>query len=179
MKKPHMILPLALMLCLLLGCQDRESRAELEMYRTRAAAEAQNKQLVKLFVETINKGAFEALADILSPEYVVYNPSGSEKSSSREELIESYRGARDAFSEFNWRIEDLMAEQDKVICRMNASGNYKGGVQGIPVNEKAFEFSMISIMRIENGKIVEEWQEDDQLGLARQLGMELTPKKEK
>jgi len=31
-------------------------------------------------------------------------------------------------------------------------------------------------MRIENGKAVEEWQEDNQLGLARQLGMELKPK---
>ena len=29
-----------------------------------------------------------------------------------------------------------------------------------------------------DGKVVEEWQEDDQLGLARQLGMELKPKEE-
>ncbi len=30
-------------------------------------------------------------------------------------------------------------------------------------------------MRMENGRVAEEWQEDDQLGLVRQLGMELKP----
>jgi 2-polyprenyl-3-methyl-5-hydroxy-6-metoxy-1,4-benzoquinol methylase len=43
---------------------------------------------------------------------------------------------------------------------------------------KKFEFSMITIMRIQGGRIIEEWQEDDQLGFARQLGMELKPKED-
>ncbi len=73
----------------------------------------------------------------------------------------------------------MIAAKDKVICRIIARGTYKGGVSEIPETEKEFEFSMITIMRIENGRVVEEWQEDDQLGLARQLGMELKPKEEK
>jgi steroid delta-isomerase-like uncharacterized protein len=173
------ILPLALILCLIFGCRDQAAIAELEIFKARAEVEEQNKELVKLYIETINKGALEAFEEILSPDYVVYSPSGSVKPTSREELIENYRGALDAFSEFTWNIEDMIASQDKVICRISARGIYKGGVPGIPVEEKEFEFSMISIMRIENGKIVEEWQEDDQLGLARQLGMELKPKTEK
>jgi predicted ester cyclase len=114
--------------------------------------------------------------ELLSPEYAVYSPSGYPEPTSRELLIKSYQGAREAFSELTWSIEDLVAAQDKVISRIIAKGTYKGGVPGLPKDEIKFEFSMITIMRIDDGKIVEEWQEDDQLGLVRQLGMELKPK---
>ena len=179
MEKLLRILPLALILCLTFSCRDQEAVTELEMFRAGAEVEEQNRELVKHYIEVFNKGDFEAFKEILSPDYAVFNPSGSDKSSSREELIENYKGALDAFSEFTWSIEDMIAAGDKVICRVMARGEYIGGVPGLPATGKEIAFSMISIMRIENGKVVEEWQEDDQLGLARQLGMELKPKEEK
>jgi hypothetical protein len=39
-------------------------------------------------------------------------------------------------------------------------------------------FSVRIEAKLENGKIVEEWHEDDQLGFVLQLGMELKPKEE-
>ncbi len=72
----------------------------------------------------------------------------------------------------------MIAAKDKVICRIRVRGTYKGGAADLPATEKEFTFSLITIIRVENGKVVEEWQEDDQLGFARQLGMELKPKKE-
>ncbi|UCC40495.1 MAG: ester cyclase [Candidatus Aminicenantes bacterium] len=176
MKKLCMILPMALILCFMVGCQDKAAMAELEEFKAQAEVEEQNKALAKRYVETFNKGDFEAFKELLSPGYAVYNPSGTTKSTSREKLIESYKMAQDAFTEFTWSIEEMIAAGDKVVCRIIARGTYKGGVESIPVSEKELEFSLINIMRIENGKVVEEWQEDDQLGLARQLGMELKPK---
>ena len=41
MKKLFMILPLALILCFTVGCQDKEAMAELEEYRAQAALEEQ------------------------------------------------------------------------------------------------------------------------------------------
>ncbi len=179
MKKLCMILPLALILCFMVGCQDKEVIAELEGFRTQAAVEEQNIALVKHYIETFNKGNFEAFKELLSPDYAIYSPSGYPKPTSREKLIENYKGAAEVFSEFTWSIEDIIAAGDKVICRIIARGIYKGGVPDLPVTGKEFKFSMINIMRMENGKVVEEWQEDDQLGLVRQLGMELKPKEEK
>jgi steroid delta-isomerase-like uncharacterized protein len=175
-KKFHLILPVILVLCFLAGCQDTEALAELEEFKAQAKLEEQNKALVRLYIETFNGGDYEALMELLSPEYAVYSPSGYPEPTSRELLIKSYQGAREAFSELTWSIEDLVAAQDKVISRIIAKGTYKGGVPGLPKDEIKFEFSMITIMRIDDGKIVEEWQEDDQLGLVRQLGMELKPK---
>ncbi len=47
---------------------------------------------------------------------------------------------------------------------------------GIPATGNKYETSEISISRIENGKIVEQREELDKLGLYQQLGMELKPK---
>ena len=179
MKKNYMILPLALLLCFMVGCQNKEAMAELEEFRAQAEVEEQNKVLVKHYIEALNEGNFEAFKEYLSPDYAIYSPSGYPKPTSREKLIENYNEARDAFSKFIWSIEDIIAAGDKVICRIIVRGTSKGGVPGLPAIEKDFKFSLITIIRMENGKVVEEWQEDDQLGFVRQLGMELKPKEGK
>ena len=176
MKRLYLILPFFLVLGMNSGCRDGEARAVLETFKARAQLEEQNRSLVERYVETFNTGDYDALKEMLSPDYAVYSPSGYPEPTSREALIEGYKGAREAFSEFTWNIEDLVAAGDKVVCRIIATGTYKGGMPGLPEDEKPFRFSMITILRLEEGKIVEEWQEDDQLGLARQLGMELKPK---
>ena len=176
MNKLPLILSMALALCFTAGCQDRNTLAELEQYRAQAKLEEQNQALVKRYVEGFNRADFEAMKELLSPEYAGYSPSGHPEPASREALIESYQGALEAFSEFNWSIEDMAAAEDKVITRIIARGTYLGGIPNLPKEEKTFQFSMITIMRIVDGKVLEEWQEDDQLGLARQLGMELKPK---
>ena len=171
-----MVVPMALFLGFMVNCQDREAVAELEICKARGKVEAQNKALAERYIEIINMGNFEALMELLAPDYAVYSPSGYPKPTSREKLIENYKGAAESFSEFTWGIEDMIAAGDKVVCRIIIRGIYSGGVPDLPSAEKKFEFSLITIMRIENGKVLEEWQEDDQLGLARQIGMELKPK---
>ena len=52
-------------------------------------------------------------------------------------------------------------------------------LQGIPGKENAFEGSGILITRIEDGKITADWEENDQLGMMWQLGMELNPREGK
>jgi hypothetical protein len=56
MKKPLMILPLALILCFMVGCQDKATMTELEEFRAQAAVEEQNIAIVKHFFEELNKG---------------------------------------------------------------------------------------------------------------------------
>jgi len=148
---------------------------ELEAFRARQALEEQNTELARRYIEAINESDFDTLNDILSPDYGVFSPSGYAEASSREKLIENYRHVRSVFSKFIWNIEDIVAAHDKVICRILISGIYNGSDPDVPSPEKEFSLSLITIMRMQDGKIVEEWQEDDQLGFARQLGMELAP----
>jgi steroid delta-isomerase-like uncharacterized protein len=176
MKKLFLILPLALILCFMVGCQDKEAMADLEVFKAQAEIEGQNKALAIRYIEAINNGNFDAFKELLSTDFAIYSPSGFPEPTSREKLIENYEMAMKAFTEFTWNIEDIIAAGDKVIIRVIISGIFQGEVPDLPTKAIEVKFSLISIMRMENGRIAEEWQEDDQLGLVRQLGMELKPK---
>ncbi|MGB6867590.1 MAG: ester cyclase, partial [Candidatus Aminicenantaceae bacterium] len=80
------------------------------------------------------------------------------------------------FPDFNLSIEELFAVEDRVIVRYILRGTHKGDWHGIPATGNKFEISSTFIIRIENGKIVEEREDFDQLGFLQQLGMELKPK---
>ena len=75
-----------------------------------------------------------------------------------------------AFPDLERRIEDLLAEGDKVVARWTASGTNLGELYGRPPTGTLATSSGITIFRIADGRIVEEWSENDMLGLLQQLG---------
>jgi steroid delta-isomerase-like uncharacterized protein len=169
----------ALVLFSTVVCQNKTIMEELKAIKNQVEIENQNKVRAKYYVNAFNRSDYEAMTEFLSPDYEVYCPSGNPNPTSREQRIENYKTAAGAISEFTWQIEDLIAAEDKVIARVIATGTYKGGIPGLPIAAKKLEFSMITIMLFQDGRIVKEWQEDDQLGFARQLDMELMPKEDK
>ena len=68
-------------------------------------------------------------------------------------------------------IDDLLADGDKVIYRNTYSGTQKGEMMGIPATGKHVVVRTIGIARISGGKIVEEWENMDELGIMQQLGV--------
>ena len=179
MKKLVVISLFVFMFCFMISCQSQVIRTELDEMKAQTEIEEQNKALAIRLVETFNTGDFEAFKELLSTDYAIYSPSGFPKPTSREKLIENYEMALEAFTAFTWSIEDIISAGDKVILRVIVSCFYKGEVPDLPTKAKEIKFSLISIMRMENGKVAEEWQEDDQLGFVRQLGLELKPKEAK
>lgn len=176
-----MILPLALILCIMVGCQDKEAMAELEEFRAQAAIEEQNKELVLRYNEEIDNQNFDAVMELLSPDYTYYFPSGGSEPGSREQAIAQVKMFQNAVPDLVHNIEEMMAVGDKVIFRFIARGTNTGDIKemGISATGNPVEVSSIVIVRIENGKIVEEWQEADMLGFMQQFGFELKPKEEK
>ena len=176
MKKLCIILTLTLILCFMVGCQDKEAMAELEEMKAQAEVEEQNKELARKMFEAWGKGDFETYKELLAPDYANYYPSRSTTPMSQEETIEIRKMLQKAFPDISWSIEELIATEDKVIIRFIERGTHEGEFMGIPATGNKYETSGISIRRIENGKVVEEREELDKLGLYQQLGMELKPK---
>ena len=82
--------------------------------------------------------------------------------------IEMYRSA---FSNMHQTIEDMFAEGDKVACRWSGRATHRGDFMGVAATGKAITTTGIVIYRIANGKIQEEWDYSDVLGLMQQLGV--------
>jgi len=81
-------------------------------------------------------------------------------------LISIFRGFPDA----RWTIEDQIAEKDKIVTRWTFVGTHAGTFMGIAPTGRHVILSGFCIDRITRGKIVEEWEEWDTLGMMRQLG---------
>ena len=56
------------------------------------------------------------------------------------------------------------------MARCTATGTHHGEYMGVPATGKKVKFSWITIYRIADGKVAEEWLVFDQLGLLQQLG---------
>jgi steroid delta-isomerase-like uncharacterized protein len=179
MKNPILVVSLVIQLCFAFACQNKVEKAELEKFRAQAKVEAQNKAIANRAWEAWSKGDFEALKEVLAPEYVYYIPSGSTKSLSRGESIEMGKRMHNGFPDVTFSIEEMFAVGDRVIVRYIMRGTHQGEAEGIPATGNKIEFSGIMIHRIENGKLVEDREELDNLGYYQQLGMELKPKEVK
>ena len=91
------------------------------------------------------------------------------------EGLEAYRqfGSQyfSAFPDLQITPEDLIAEGDKVTMRYAWRGTHKGELMGIPATGKQVVTSGISILRVANGKIAEQWDSFDNLGMLQQIGV--------
>jgi predicted ester cyclase len=68
------------------------------------------------------------------------------------------------------KIEDSIAEGDKVTVRITVEGTHQGGQLGVAPTGRRIKIAGVVIIRIANGQIVEGWNSWDQLGLLRQIG---------
>jgi predicted ester cyclase len=86
------------------------------------------------------------------------------------EFVRFVESIRAAFSEMDMKVEDAFGVADQVVVRWSAKMTHSGDGLGMPATGKPVLLSGISIVRIINGKIVEGWDNWDQLGMLEQIG---------
>jgi len=130
----------------------------------------ENKQIVRRYQEIYNNNDLDALGEVVAqdlsmPKVMAGMPPGLE--GARRVHAITLIGMPD----WHTKIEDLIGEGDKVAARIAMSGTHTGDFWGIPATGKKVEFTGIYIVRIQNGKIVEHWGEEDGVSLMQQLGV--------
>jgi predicted ester cyclase len=76
-----------------------------------------------------------------------------------------------AFPDLKFRLDDIIAEGDKVAVRYTITGTNEGPYMGTPPTGKKISLSGISIYKITGGKLVESWGIFDRMSLMQQLGI--------
>ena len=176
MKKYLSVIPLILLLCFVVGCQDKASMAELEEFKAQAALEKQNQEFVTHYFEELNKKNIEIVNEVCDPDYLYYSPSINPNPISRDEVMGFVKMVFQAFPDINYKIEKVYYSGNTIIIWNSVTGTHLGEFEGIPASGNKIHLSSILIWTLKNGKIVEEREEYDSLGLMMQLGMELKPK---
>ena len=131
----------------------------------------QNKALFRRMTDEIFvQGKVDVIDEIVDPNMVDHSPVPGQEPG-LEGLKKLVTMFRSAFPDLHSRVEDLIAEGDKVVGRMKTSGTHRGEFMGIPSTGKRFEMTEIHIVRIANGKLVEHWGISEDMSMMQQLGV--------
>ena len=175
MKKYLLAIPLVVLLCFVVSCQDKAAMAELDGFKAQAALEEQNKDVVKRYWEGKWNDRRPQILDELQTPDVKYHGTSMEMNN-LEEYKQVYGMYLSAFHDTHITIEELIAEGDKVMSRVSVTVTHKGDLGELPATGNTATATLFTVFRLVNGKIAEEWEVMDELGLMTQLGMELKPK---
>ena len=140
-----------------------------------SAVEARNKAVVQRYWDGKWNERRPEILDELQTRDVAYHGT-SMTMNGIEEYKQVYGAYLSALHDTRIEVEELVAEGDKVMSRVALRGTHAGDLGGMPPTGKSFTVSAFTVFRIVDGRIAEEWEILDELGMMHQLGMELTPK---
>ena len=122
------------------------------------------------FNEVWNQRRLDAIAELMAPDAIAAGLGGADEvvRGPAEFRLFAERFQK-AFSGIQITVEDAFGSGDKVVVRWSAEMTHTGDDIGIPATGRTVRIRGISLARVENGKLVEGWDNWDQLGLQQQL----------
>ena len=172
----NMALPLALILCFMVGCQNQEAMAELEEMKAQAEVEEQNKEIAKVLFTAIDARDFDRLNELFADDFAVDAP-GLPEPLRKDMLFQLIKTHYTAFPDWIHVIEDVIADGDKVAVKLTQNGTHKAEYEGIPATGVKATLPSLHLITIVDGKIKEWFAVEDYIGLYyMQLGIKLKPK---
>jgi len=128
-----------------------------------------NEELVRRFFDELCNGRKAQLADeIIAATYVSHGPQAppAEGPDGVKARVGVYQDALDGY----WDVQEIRVAGDRVVARWIGRGTHRGELMGLSPTGASIVVDAISIFRIEDGMIAEEWTVWDALGLLQQVG---------
>ncbi|MBV9000345.1 MAG: ester cyclase [Solirubrobacterales bacterium] len=128
----------------------------------------QNKALVRRYYDEVLTGRDRQLLEQLLDATFVSHVSGGP-----DVTVDIYIAAVDAtlaaFADLEVKVDDQIAENDKVATRWRATGTHTGSFAGVAASGRLITVTGIHVHRVARGRLVEHWEELNLLGALRQM----------
>jgi steroid delta-isomerase-like uncharacterized protein len=135
----------------------------------------ENKAIVRRwFEEVINQQRVDRAGELVTQDYVDHGALPGQ-APGLEGAKQKWAMYIAAVPDLHGTVEDMLAEGDEVAARWTAEGTHQGELLGVPATGKRFRFSGISICRLAEGKMAEQFEQWDRLDLMQQLGVIPSP----
>ncbi len=130
----------------------------------------QNKRVYRRYIELLNAQNFGSLSEVVDPDRyreicVGFTPGWV----NLIDTVTSLKRVLVAIPDLNARIDDCVAEGDKVYARPTVTGTNSGNFYGVPATNRPYEVNMFDYARLEDGRIVERVQQSDTLSQLGQM----------
>lgn len=126
----------------------------------------EKKQLVKTFVELMTTHQSESFGRVLAEDYYQHNPDVKQGLAGIQERTKQFESV---FADVAVTIDDIVAEDDKVVARFTWTGTHIGEFLGIPATHRKVSWAGTDWWRIANGKLAEHWDNVEWASLMQQL----------
>jgi steroid delta-isomerase-like uncharacterized protein len=132
---------------------------------------AGNKSLFNRFGEALNARNFDAVRDLLAPDFVRHCQATPDVViKNREQFLEYLKMDAAVFPDSRQTAELIVAEGDLVAFWLKYEGTQKGQMSPFPPSHKRMLLDVGGIFRIRDGKLAELWITWDNLASLTQLG---------
>jgi predicted ester cyclase len=130
---------------------------------------ARNKEIARTVIEEVlGKGKIEENEHLYAPNFTAH---GLTHDAGREEDRASTLGWRSAVPDLRMTVDKIIVQGNLVAVRYIGEGHNTGEGNGLPATGKFARVSGMTIFRIVNGQITDEWTEYNELALLKQLGL--------
>ncbi len=126
------------------------------------------KQLARRFFQEVWNERREEAIDRYIADSAVGNDA--DFGAGREGFRAQWRKWQAAFPDLHFAVEDVIAEDDKVLTRWTLTGTHLGEFMGVPASGKRIEVGGMSLDIVRDGYIASGYDGWDALGLRRQIG---------
>lgn len=128
--------------------------------------------LHRWFEEVWNQKREDAIDEMLAEDTILNGLNDAEGNPLRgtDGFKTMHRAFLAAFPDLQVTIEDSVKEGDKIVVRCSVRATHTGEGLGVSPKNQTVEFTGLGIARIENGKMVEVWNEFDFMKMYTQLG---------
>ncbi len=130
--------------------------------------------VVRAYLDAVNAGDVDAFVALTAPGFVHHSGAGDLDSAGQREGYAYYKAA---FPDLRYDLEALLLVDDgeAVVARWTMRGTHRGEFFGVAGTGRIFASPGLSLHRIADGRIVEEWEYNADIGQMRQLGFRLEP----
>jgi len=138
--------------------------------------EQENEALIRRWVEEVwNQKRPDVIEELLAPDVLAHGmgPNGTVLHGPQ-----AFRAAYDtltgAFPDVQIAVDQLVAAGDMVSCHLTCRATHGGDTLGVPPSGRAVTFPVMTMARVQDGRIVEGWNVLDLLSVLQQV--EAVPK---
>ena len=133
----------------------------------------QEKQaLIQRLHDIWSTGDTRSIHEVYAENFVAHMPKGWGAVPSRD----GHDGIRRAIERLrvglpDWRehIDDMVIDEDRVAVRYHSTGTHLGAFAGMPASGRRVEVDELSIFRIKDGRVAEQWCLNNDLAFGKQI----------
>jgi steroid delta-isomerase-like uncharacterized protein len=132
----------------------------------------ENKTLVRRYWDALNRRDLDAAVALAADDLV--NHAAVLEAQGAAGLRRIHQMVLKAMPDRTFTCEELIAEGDRVVCRVRVRGTQSGPFEmtrlTLPASGREMSTEQIHVFRVAEGKLAEQWQGRDDILMLRQLG---------